>query len=125
MKLLSNRTQRCAFTIVICLVFCFLCLFACVQEIERYYNSEESLIATSYSPEKTYLLTAYRVDTNATVDFSVKVYAAKNWERKLIYNAYHESEVRIEWIEEDVVSINGRILDLSRNQTYDWRLDRD
>lgn len=44
-----------------------------------------------------------------------------NDDKKLIYNAYHEYEADIEWISNSQVSINEKELDLSKNETYDWR----
>jgi hypothetical protein len=82
---------------------------------------DEKLLATSVSPNNAYKLQAYRTEPGATVDFSVKVYIVTKKEKILIYNAYHETDVHMEWINNSEVSINGRTLDLSKGDTYDWR----
>ena len=66
-------------------------------------------------------MNAYRTEPGATVDYSVKVYLIKNNKRNLIYNAYHESEVTIVWVDNETVSINGKKLNLSKGEKYDWR----
>lgn len=84
-------------------------------------NSNETYLLTSESPDEEYLLKAYKSEPGATVDFSIKVYLVENKTRKLIYNAYHESYANIVWVNNDIVSINGIALDLSKEETYDWR----
>ena len=83
-------------------------------------NSEETLLVTSVSPEGTYELEAYKTQPGATVDFSIKVYDVSQ-DKRLIYNAYHEYTAEIQWVSDCVVSINGKTLDLSKSETYDWR----
>lgn len=90
------------------------------------FSASENHICTSTSPDKTYTLEAYTVNGGATVDYSIKVYSLNNnvlSGKTLIYNKYHEYDAKIEWINNDIVSINGVILDLSKNETYDWRTD--
>jgi len=82
----------------------------------------ESLLESSQSPDGRYYLEAYRTNPGATVDFSVKVYRVNNDKKELIYFVYHESEVTINWIDDNTVSINGRSLDLSKNEKYDKRV---
>lgn len=84
-------------------------------------NGPEILLADSQSPDGKYYLEAYRTSPGATVDFSVKVYIVNGDDKKIIYNAYHESEVQIGWIDDSTVSINGKTLDLSLGEKYDWR----
>lgn len=86
-------------------------------------NSEDTLLLSSQSPSGKYILNAYKTEPNATVDFSVKVYLVRADKQKLIYNAYHEREVDIIWLDDERVSINGRVLDLSIGETFDWRKD--
>ncbi len=85
-------------------------------------NLEESLLLSSESPNGQYTIEAYRTEPGATVDFSIKVYLIEN-EKVLIYNAYHEYEAEILWITNSKVSINGKILDLTKKEKYDWRLE--
>lgn len=88
-------------------------------------TSEEN-ISKSISPDKTYTLEAYKVNGGTTTDYSIKVYRLNDnvlFRKTLIYNKYHEYDAEIKWINNDTVSINGVILDLSKDETYDWRND--
>lgn len=79
-------------------------------------------ILTSTSPDNTYTLEAYRVNGGATTDYSIKVYRIDNDSSKsLIYNKYHDYNAEIKWISNYTVSINDVTIDLSKNETYDWR----
>ena len=84
-------------------------------------NGNETLLETSASPGGEIMLEAYRTEPGATVDFSIKVYRIMGKEKQLIYNAYHEDEVSMEWVAVNVVLINEKRLDLSKGETYDWR----
>lgn len=84
-------------------------------------NESETLLIESESPDGSYRISAYRTEPGATVDFSVKVYLFSEDGKKLIYNAYHESKAEIGWTDDSTVMINGKTLDLSRGETYDWR----
>lgn len=84
-------------------------------------NTAETFLLSSLSPEGDYTLEAYKTEPGATVDFSIKVYIVNESDKEIIYNAYHEYQAEIIWISKSKVSINGRILDLSKGETYDWR----
>ena len=84
-------------------------------------NVSETLLESSVSPDGKYTLEAYKTEPGATVDFSIKVYIITKTDKSLIYNVYHEYKVDIDWISDNQVSINSRTLDLSKNETYDWR----
>lgn len=84
-------------------------------------NTQETFITSSISPDGEYTLEAYKTEPGATVDFSIKVYIKTDSNKELIYNAYHEYNVKILWISNSKVSINGKTLDLSKNETFDWR----
>lgn len=90
------------------------------------YFSSEKYIETSTSPDRTYTLEAYIVNGGATTDYSIKVYRLNDnimSNKTLIYNKYHDYDAEINWINNDIVSINGVILDLSKNEIYDWRME--
>lgn len=89
--------------------------------IENQKATNETFLETSVSPDGNYKLEAYRTEPGATVDFSIKVYSVTSSEKRQIYNCYHESTVSIHWIDNDTVKINNICLDLSENETYDWR----
>lgn len=88
-------------------------------------SSEDTLLMTSESADGAYKLEAYRTNPDATVDYSVRVYLISDTSNrrryKRIYDAYHMSKVEIEWESNSIVVINGRALDLSQGETYDWR----
>lgn len=85
-------------------------------------NSAESYLMHSESPDGKYYLEVYRTEPGATVDFSIRVYLiSDNNKKEIIYDAYHEHDADVYWLDNSIVSINGRTLDLSRNEKYDWR----
>ena len=84
-------------------------------------NTQETFLMASQSPNGKYNLEAYRTEPGATIDFSIKVYVISGNKKSIIYNAYHEYEVEIVWIDNTTVSINGRTLDISQDEKYDWR----
>lgn len=89
--------------------------------------SEEKIL-TSTSPDNTYTLEAYKVNGGATTDYSIKVYRLSDnilSGKKLIYNKYHDYDAEIKWISNDIVSINDVVLDLSKDEKYDWRSNLD
>jgi len=83
-------------------------------------TSRYTLLTTSVSPDGTYTLNAYRTEPGATTDFSIKVFLSGK-KNKRIYDAYHEETVDIKWLDNKRVCINGKTLDLSEKETYDWR----
>ena len=84
-------------------------------------NSQETFLCSSESPDGKFNLEAYRTEPGATVDYSVRVYMINGNQKEIIYNAYHESEAKIDWVDNTTVSINGKTLDMSSGETYDWR----
>ena len=113
--------------LVICsiIIGCSLCSCSWIESLRNIEvsqtNNEDKYLLTSISPDGTYVLEAYRTEPGATVAFSIKVYIVNDDERRLIYNAYHENQANIIWIDNNLVSINEKRLDLSKNETYDWR----
>lgn len=107
-----------SFLIAIFLTFFFTSIFQ-ISKSQR--NGPETFLLQSISPQGDYILAAYRTNPGATVDFSIKVYLKNGEKQDLIYNAYHESQVDIFWLNNHIVSINGKTLDISRNERYDWR----
>ena len=93
----------------------------CVGVLGASQSSEsETLLAESISPSGTYSVKAYRTNPGATIDFSIRCYVVSNNYTGKIYDAYHEATVKMEWISEDVICINGRNIDLSKRETYLW-----
>ena len=85
-------------------------------------NNPETFLMASQSPDGKYNLEAYRTEPGATVDFSVRVYLTTGDRKTIIYDAYHEYEAKIVWIDNTTVSINGITLDISQGEKYDWRM---
>lgn len=85
-------------------------------------SSQETFLMTSQSPDGKYNLEAYRTEPGATVDFSIRVYMVNDNQKNIIYDAYHEYDAKIVWIDNSKVSINGKTLDISRGEKYDWRM---
>lgn len=85
-------------------------------------NNPETFLNASQSPDGKYNLEAYRTEPGATVDFSIRVYLITNDKKSLIYDAYHEYEAKIVWIDNTTVSINGKTLDISQGEKYNWRM---
>ncbi len=115
-------------TIIISLSAITLSIIALIIAVGLFVNkppshSKESFLITSTSPDGEYVLNAYRTEPGATTDFSVKVYLNDNKSEKLIYDAYHESSVDIVWIDDSNVEINGKVLNLEKNEKYNWRTE--
>ena len=85
-----------------------------------YFGSGNVLLFETVSPGGTHKLQVIQKNGGATVDFSIVVYLNKGLFRKKIYNAYHESDATVKWIDEDIVEINGRVLNVN-SDVYDWR----
>lgn len=81
---------------------------------------DKVLLFNTASPSGTYELEVIRVEPGTTVDFSIVVYLKKGMFKKKIYDAYHEYDATVKWIEEDIVEINGRVLNVN-SDVYDWR----
>ena len=93
-----------------------------IQEALRFIrNNPETFLMASQSPGGKYNLEAYRTEPGATVDFSIRVYLTTDDRKSIIYDAYHEYEAKIVWIDNTTVSINGKTLDISQGEKYDWR----
>lgn len=83
--------------------------------------NQETFLMSSQSPDGKYNLEAYKTEPGATVDYSIRVYIVNGDHKSLIYDAYHEYDVKIIWIDDSTVAINDKSLDISRGETYDWR----
>ena len=59
---------------------------------------QETFLCSSESPDGKFNLEAYRTEPGATVDYSVRVYMINGNQKEIIYNAYHESEAKIDWL---------------------------
>ena len=119
--------KRNALIVLVILLTLFFVLFARIFLIPIWNigtpqaNNQETFLVSSQSRDGKYKLEAYKTEPGATVDFSIKVYMVEGSQKELIYDAYHEYEVQIAWVNNSTVSINGKILNLSLGEKYDWR----
>lgn len=99
------------------------CLFAVSTWIfsDSQVNDLETFLMRSESADGEYVLEAYRTAPGATVDFSIRVYMLNENEKIKVYDAYHEYDIELYWINNSTVSINGKILDLMQGEKYNWR----
>ncbi len=96
-----------------------MCFF--IHPLVNFENSDEEFLARSSSPDEAYTLDIYRHNGGATTAFTIKVYSVGRLSRKLIYNAYRESEAEVYWLSDSEVSINGRVLDMAASETCTLR----
>lgn len=76
------------------------------------------------SPNGEYTVNAYLCNGGATVAYAVRGEVVNNetGEKRNIYWDYRIKTAEIEWINNDVVSINGHVLNI-HTDSYDYRYD--
>jgi len=86
------------------------------------YLPKGEFVAAYDSPQGTYTLNIYLDGGGATTGFAIRgeLVTAANGSRKNIYWSYPEQEATVEWVSDEVVDINGHVLDVVHD-TYDWR----
>ena len=82
----------------------------------------QELIKEVVSPDGKYTISAYLNNGGATTDYAVlcSVKNNENEKKKNIYWNYHCTEAKIEWNDEDTVTINGVELNIDKD-IYDYR----
>ncbi len=77
------------------------------------------------STNGSYTLNLYRVNGGATTNYSLRGELVDNRSKspKNIYWGYREKKAVVVWINDYTVVINDRQLDV-RNETYDWRKNK-
>lgn len=82
-----------------------------------------SLIDSSISPSGKYTVNAFLCDGGATVDYAIRcsITDSEGKTRNIYWN-YHEKTVKIEWLDDNTVSINGIVLNVETDK-YDYRVD--
>ena len=115
-------TMACVVLIVLLALFIRIYIIPALDIGNSQTNNPETFLIASQSPDGKYNLEAYRTEPGATVDFSIRVYLITNDKKSLIYDAYHEYEAKIVWIDNTTVSINGKTLDISQGEKYNWRM---
>lgn len=96
-----------------------LLLFWCVSNKPL---PEGKLILSSLSPNSMYQVNAYLCDGGATVDQSIRaeVVIVSTGKTRNIYWQYHAYDAEINWISDELVSINGITLNVLEDM-YDYR----
>lgn len=115
-------TMACVVLMVLLALFIRIYIIPALNIGNSQTNNPETFLIASQSPDGKYNLEAYRTEPGATVDFSIRVYLITNDKKSLIYDAYHEYEAKIVWIDNTTVSINGKTLDISQGEKYNWRM---
>lgn len=115
-------TMACVVLMVLLALFIRIYIIPALNIGNSQTNNPETFLIASQSPDGKYNLEAYRTEPGATVDFSIRVYLITNDKKCLIYDAYHEYEAKIVWIDNTTVSINGKTLDISQGEKYNWRM---
>lgn len=84
-------------------------------------NGQEYL-DESTSPNGTYTVTAYLNNGGATTSYAVlgTLKNNKNGKSKNIYWQYHCEKAEMEWLNDEIIKINGIELNV-KNETYDYR----
>ena len=108
--------------IIVFVLFAFAAAFPYLLGHMLLGDTSYELLTQSVSPNKKYTVHAYRVNSGATVDYSIEVYIMEDSKKtRRIYNGYHERNADIYWINDSTVCINDKILDLDEGEKYDWR----
>lgn len=107
--------------VVIIIMQIFLCALLCSCNMNDLPEGE--LISSHTSPDETYTLNIYLCGGNATTDYSIRgeIVYCDGSDTKNVYWNYHEKTANIEWISNEIVIINDIQLDISENETFDWR----
>lgn len=82
----------------------------------RYVTSVES-------PNHHYKINIYLVESGATVSDSIRgeLVNESTHHAKNIYWGYKEDAASVNWMSDEIVSINGHQLNVDKGQIYDWR----
>lgn len=90
--------------------------------IDMSHLPEGVLMATYISPDGERVVNTYLCSGGATTADSVRGEVVYKGKTRNIYWQYKESYARCQWLSENVIDINGIILNVE-TETYDWRWD--
>lgn len=81
------------------------------------------LIRTVKSPDEKYIIKTYIHDGGSLSRDAVRgeLIDSRNNSTKNIYWNYPDKDPAIEWLDKNKVKIGNQILDISKQETYDWR----
>ncbi|WP_083430683.1 DUF5412 family protein [Alicyclobacillus macrosporangiidus] len=82
-----------------------------------------TLMKSVESPDHQYKVNIYLTNGGATMDFGIRgeLEEERTHYRRNIYWQYHEDKATVLWVNNNMVSINGHVLDVAKGQTYFWR----
>lgn len=102
---------------LITLIVCLFILTGCYARLPA-----GNFIKSSVSPNGTYVVNAYLCDGGATVDQAIRaeVVHVETGESRNIYWQYHAYDAQIEWLADDIVTVNGITLNVMYDM-YDYR----
>lgn len=100
--------------LIVCLLFL---VIGCLSRLPT-----GTLIKSSVSPNGTYVVNAYLCDGGATVDQAIRAEAVhvETGKSRNIYWQYHAYDAQIEWLDDNVVTVNGITLNVMHDM-YDYR----
>ena len=115
--------------IIIRIIAAVLCVAAAVATLSSCFDINHLpagvLQYSTVSPENHYRIDVYLCDGGATVDYAIKCTVVRfgDGASRNIYWQYHEENATVVWIDDTHVEINGRRLDILKDQ-YDYRYDK-
>ncbi len=108
-------------TMIVIIMVLFTAIYWLAFDVERLSNGE--LISEERSPQGTYTVKAYLVNPHATVSYAVRGELHFNNTKarhQTIYWNYREETAEIEWVEENLVRVNGIAINVPYG-LYDFR----
>ncbi|MBQ8200597.1 MAG: hypothetical protein IJZ74_02385 [Clostridia bacterium] len=81
-------------------------------------HAEDTLLQITTSPEGTYTLKAIRRCGGASTGFAVIVTRIDSGHDDCVYYHYGTDEADICWLTDHIAAINGRVLDLSKGESW-------
>lgn len=83
------------------------------------------LIRTVPSPDGKYVVTTYRWDEDPLSASAVRGELAdmQRHTTRTIYWNYYDHDPYVEWVDSGAVAIGNQIINIGKNETYDWRRD--
>ena len=102
------------------IAFIAIIIYWCFFQIQGIKGQEK--IKSYTSPQGGYIVTIYRNNGGATTDFSIlgRVKKIKTGKEKNIYWQYHCKDADVEWLKENIIKINGIVLNVD-TEVYDYR----
>ncbi|CAH8710024.1 DUF5412 domain-containing protein [Paenibacillus thiaminolyticus] len=104
-------------------VVCFIAIYIYLSSFTLLILPQGDFIVTSTSPDNTYTLNAYLIDTGGALGaFAIRGELLNNLKgtRKNIYWDYRVEKANMRWLDDTHLVINGKTLNVEK-ETYDFR----